>query len=249
MKEHDKPSGIFGKFFTIARRVNSYRKEFKNYTSVIYHMVREKYPFVARLRDGTHVKVYSLNELFMIISGMGTSNVVYDERQHVTKINYKEKEIALFGAENNGDIPSVFFTEEYKFLEPMGNVVLDVGANIGDSVIYFLVNGASRVIAFEPYEFSYKNLVKNVEACGFLEKVEAIKAGISTKDSSLSIPREYHSSTGAKLQQRSGKDTEEVPVYSLKTIFDKYQIKDAVMKMDCEGCEYDSIVHASDDML
>jgi tRNA G37 N-methylase Trm5 len=189
MKEHDNPSGIFGKFFTIARRVNSYRKEFKNYTSVIYHMVREKYPFVARLRDGTRIKVNTLNELFMIISGMGTSNVVYDEHQHVTKINYRGMEIALFGAENNGDIPGVFFAEDYKFLEPKGEVVLDVGANIGDSAIYFLVNGASRVFAFEPYEFSYKILVKNVEASGFREKVEAIKAGVSTKDSSVSIPR------------------------------------------------------------
>lgn len=35
-------------------------------------------------------------------------------------------------------------------------MVIDVGANIGNSAIYFLVNGASRVFAFEPYEFSYK---------------------------------------------------------------------------------------------
>lgn len=57
-------------------------------------------------------------------------------------------EIALFGAKNNGDIPSIFFAEEYKFLEPTGKMVFDVGANIGDSAICFLVNGGIACVCF-----------------------------------------------------------------------------------------------------
>ncbi|PYB68471.1 hypothetical protein DMB44_03785 [Thermoplasma sp. Kam2015] len=29
-----------------------------------------------------------------------------------------------------------------------------------------------------------------------------------------------------------------IPIYSLKTLIDHYQIHEAVLKMDCEGCEY-----------
>ena len=72
-------------------------------------MVGEKYPFMAKLRNGTRVNVHSINELFMVISCTDSSNVVYDEHQHVTKVKYKGTEITLFGAENNGDIPSFFW--------------------------------------------------------------------------------------------------------------------------------------------
>ena len=55
----------------------------------------------------------------------------------------------------NGEFTS--FLGDYNFLMPIkGNTVIDIGANIADSSAWFAVNGASKVIAFEPYKWSYK---------------------------------------------------------------------------------------------
>ena len=41
----------------------------------------------------------------------------------------------------------------------------------------------------------------------------------------------------------------EVPVYSLNTIVRMFNIQNAVLKADCEGCEYELLKTATDDTL
>ena len=57
----------------------------------------------------------------------------------------------FFGAKTNGDIHTVFFNNEYADLDIKDKIVIDVGANIGDSSIYFALRGAKKVIAIEPF--------------------------------------------------------------------------------------------------
>lgn len=47
--------------------------------------------FLSRLRDGNRVNVNSINEMFIIISGVGTSNVVYDSISMQQKLNTRER--------------------------------------------------------------------------------------------------------------------------------------------------------------
>jgi len=47
-------------------------------------------------------------------------------------------------------ILEVFDYGEYEPLSVEGRVVVDVGAFVGDSAIYFALKGARRVIAIEP---------------------------------------------------------------------------------------------------
>ena len=47
-----------------------------------------------------------------------------------------------------------FIKEQYKWLDVEGKNVVDVGANIGDTAIYFALKGAKHVYAFEPYPYS-----------------------------------------------------------------------------------------------
>ena len=51
---------------------------------------------------------------------------------------------------NNGDVHGVFFEQVYDFLKVKDKIVLDIGANIGDSSIYFTLKGAKKVIALDP---------------------------------------------------------------------------------------------------
>src|SRR3990167_7124298 len=46
-------------------------------------------------------------------------------------------------------------------------VVLDVGAHKGYFTVNALLNGALRVYAYEPEEFNFKFLIKNVKRNGF----------------------------------------------------------------------------------
>ncbi|MDT7858468.1 MAG: hypothetical protein RQ930_00225 [Candidatus Aenigmarchaeota archaeon] len=51
---------------------------------------------------------------------------------------------------------SQFVKQDYKILKVRGKEVVDIGAYTGDSSIYFALNGAKHVYAFEPYPFSYR---------------------------------------------------------------------------------------------
>ena len=61
------------------------------------------------------------------------------------------------GGENdeiNGSICGEFGDEIYDFCDVNGRYVVDVGANIGASAIYFATKGAKKVLAFEPFPYS-----------------------------------------------------------------------------------------------
>src|SRR5882724_4195678 len=68
----------------------------------------------------------------------------------------------LYGAKE------IFIQEIYKVYLPDNSLILDCGANIGLSVIYFKkLNPSVKVIAFEPDNANFELLKKNIESFGF----------------------------------------------------------------------------------
>lgn len=45
---------------------------------------------------------------------------------------------------------SVFIDEDYTPLNVKGNIVIDIGMNIGDFSMYFALNGTRKIIGLEP---------------------------------------------------------------------------------------------------
>jgi len=129
----------------------------------------------------------------------------------------------------------VFFNEEYKFLNVKDRDVIDVGMNIGDSTIYFALNGAKRVIGLEPYPYAFSYAEKNIKLNN-LQDVIILNAGYG-KDSKIIVDDSKISAQGSSLKA-SNKGGKEIQIYSLKTLLNVYEIEDAILKMDCEGCEY-----------
>ena len=117
--------------------------------------------------------------------------------------------------------------------------MLDVGAFIGDTAIYFALRGARDVVAFEPYPFPYEFALRNVQANG-LGNVRVINAGLSGSDSIVRVTR-GETTKADELKASDEPDAVQVPVYSLDRVLEEYGPFD-VMKMDCEGCEYDAIL-------
>jgi FkbM family methyltransferase len=129
-----------------------------------------------------------------------------------------------------------FSDEQYRMLNVKGKVVVDIGANVGDTAMYFALKGAKHVYAFEPFPYSYGLLCKNIKANGFEGLITPVNEGCGGRPSYLDIPEDYESHGSSELKSfRKGR---KVKVSSLSDVVERFRIKDAVLKMDCEGCEY-----------
>ena len=79
------------------------------------------------------------------------------------QFNYGDTKLIFYGVGIDGDIRGVFYFEEYKILKPENEIVIDIGASIGDSAIYFALNRAKHVIALEPYLSTFNLAVQNIK--------------------------------------------------------------------------------------
>jgi FkbM family methyltransferase len=217
------------------------RSKFKNYLSVAIHMKLRKYPLVAKLRNKESILINSREEIISFLN-----NVDYDNKNNIVSLNRKGYAVKLFSAVGNGEWIEIFERKAYDFLQVKGNLVIDIGANIGDSSIYFALKGAASVVALEPYPKNYKIAKYNIELNNLTNKITILQAGIGPKDEHIFVDPEY-AGTGQPLKVSSSGET--VEVFSLQSILDKYNIQSAILKMDCEGCEYDAILSASDSTL
>lgn len=138
-----------------------------------------------------------------------------------------------------GDLKNVFVEEVYKELPFFNKIVIDVGANIADSSIYFAMNGAKKVIALEPFPKNFQIGKKNIVNNNLESKVFFILAGCSDKVSHIPINKENFG-TSSKLETFVGGT--EIETKTLETILNEFNIEAAVLKLDCEGCEYSSIL-------
>lgn len=107
----------------------------------------------------------------------------------------------------------VFNKRFYDLLKHVeGRDVVDIGAGVGDSTVYFALRGARRVIAVEPARECYDELVENV-------KLNSVEGRVIA------------------LNEYACKHT-------LAELTGKYGINEGVLKVDCEGCEYEVIAEA-----
>jgi len=69
-----------------------------------------------------------------------------------------------------------------------GRDVIDVGASMGDTALYFVLNGARKVIAVEPLPNVAKCAEENLRLSGATDKVKVINAALSGP---TSVPCDY----------------------------------------------------------
>ena len=171
-------------------------------------------------------------------------------------IMYGGQKIILNDIRNNGDLIDVYVNEDYKFLDVGKRTVVDVGANIGDSAIYFALKGAARVYALEPFSYTYSILERNIRENGFESRIIPINGGYG-KDCLVAVNNEAatmgsilvageNSNTNFINGQKFLENSKTIRVYSLKNLIETFGIeKGAVLKMDCEGCEYSLLTENS----
>jgi len=139
---------------------------------------------------------------------------------------------------NAYDITEIFAVGGYDVSEVLsglkGREVIDVGASVGDSALYFLLNGARKVIAVEPLPKVARCAEENVRLSGATDKVRVLNAALS--DEPVSVPCDYDLLLSRYFSTLKDSGTCKVPGVTLGDLLsmvdDPY-----LLKMDCEGCE------------
>jgi FkbM family methyltransferase len=144
----------------------------------------------------------------------------------------------------------IFCRREYGHIKP-GGIVIDIGANIGLFSIYAALNGAKKVYSFEPNHQAFLTLCKSIEANGLEDVIKPFNLAVSSKDNdTLLIPRisSPYNSTKELSEVMDQRDFEEVKTISLTSILANNNIENVdLLKMDCEGAEYDILYNLSSD--
>jgi FkbM family methyltransferase len=137
----------------------------------------------------------------------------------------------------------------YKELIVDGFVVLDIGANVGAHTLPLaqLVGPSGRVIAFEPTEYAFDKLLKNISLNpGLSSRISANQTllGRSTNDElpgaiysswPLENASDLHSDHQGRLKSTSGADVQTVDGYVERCGLDRLDF----IKLDVDGHEYE----------
>lgn len=145
-----------------------------------------------------------------------------------------------------GDLKQVFVDETYKKIPFQNRTVIDVGANIADSSIYFAINGATKVIALEPFSRNFSIGKENIKNNNMNDKIIFLLAGCSDRNSLIFVNSD---NIGTSNNLKAVSDGIEIETKTLESILNEYHVDSAVLKMDCEGCEYESILTTSPSII
>jgi FkbM family methyltransferase len=131
-------------------------------------------------------------------------------------------------------IIEIFHYGEYEPLGVEGRVVVDVGAYIGDSAIYFALKGARKVIAIEPHPGAFSEMLDNIKLNNMENVIIPINAGLASKPGKVCVENVDTSNC-----------LNAAPAVTLSELIGRFGVdpNDAVIKMDCEGCEFDVILN------
>lgn len=158
------------------------------------------------------------------------------------RIRRKTTDIVIFDEIllNGGYWPVINICKEIK-IEP--SVIIDAGANIGSSVIFFKdVFSKAKIICIEPESNNFAQLKINVALNKFLD-IHFVEGGLWHKDESLVMNSDFRGGKEKELSfslsdAKERKTSSTIKGYSLNTILSNYGINEIdIFKIDIEGAE------------
>ena len=193
-----------------------------------------------RALRGNSIIIGSMARLyeFCVSSRRCEISEISDDASHII-IKVEGKELVIYGWYHVNFVADI---DEYSFLDVHNKSVLDVGAFVGDSAMLFALRGARRVVAVEPSPWAYKMAEKNVEVNGLSDVITLVNCAVSREDGKILKLPSGEINTGFRALAAAKGD---VPVFActLDSLIEKYGPFD-VVKVDCEGCEHESIPYS-----
>lgn len=153
------------------------------------------------------------------------------------KFRMKGESIDLLMRTNEGDLAifyEIFWKEIYKIpflVLPEKSVILDLGAHIGCTAIYFsMVYPDAQIYAVEASEESYNILKENVKS---FKNIIAVQAVIDSQDGVVCFD-----TSGYSFNSKLNHNGKMVQSISISTLMMQYQITRVnLIKIDIEGAE------------
>jgi len=251
----------FDKFYSKLRieDIKHIIKVTKNWHELILFRLGLKRKIDIVLKNGGKFRVNNhddYNDFWKFGQLLLNKNVKVDKKRHLIIVKFEIKQNlkkAIFGFKTIKDLRNMgepiaenLMYESYKMLDVSNRDVVDVGANIGDTAIYFALKSAKHVYAFEPYPYSYNIAMKNIKLNHLEDKITLLNEGCG-RSGFVTIKEDYENTGSADL--KNFKEGKKIRIESLDEIVKRFNLKHAALKVDCEGCEYDLILNASDEAL
>lgn len=132
-------------------------------------------------------------------------------------------------------------------------IVVDIGAFIGDTALYYASRGAF-VVAVEPVPRHFEAMLRNIELNPTLKpRIVPVNAAIASTEGFVDVAVGDEIDGEASIYKR-GVKTYRVKSYTLKSLIEhlknlgieinKFKVR--ALKMDCKGCEYDVVDNEPD---
>lgn len=146
-------------------------------------------------------------------------------------------------------IEEIFIKESYKTtFDTDQPFIIDCGANIGLSIIYFKkLYPSAKIVAFEPDSTNFNLLSANLKSLDVLKNVEIKKQAVWKENTTLSFI-----SDGSMTSRIDNPDHSESIDTDGRTTIDAVRLRDLLttkvdlLKMDIEGAEYEVLIDIED---
>ncbi len=170
-----------------------------------------------------------------MISRLGRKRLL--EIYHKLGISEAEKTFILDSESQPYPFLETFIFGYYDHLKYENKIVVDVGAQTGDSVLYFWYRGAKLIHAFEPVDQNYKILTRNVRLNNINCKCYNIGLGDSYSREVIRILGDMAVSSQINHEFESTQSATFFPL-------DYFRIRPDIVKIDVEGHEERVIIGA-----
>lgn len=208
----------FAQFFLLAC------KKIGIWQAIAYKLKSLFYPFLSRL--GINMKGKKLS-----LSVKGIKQPVY----------------CRYGTSDSFVFEQMFIKEEYSGVENIENVnwIVDCGANVGYSAVYFLNKyPQARIIAIEPDPDNFEICAANLAA--YSERAYPINSAIWSSKAGLIIdrPLQENEEWGIEVRLCQAGETADLNAIDIKTVLEDFQIDSVdILKIDIEKAEVEVFSH------
>lgn len=235
------------------RNLSSLASISRNWHDVILLRSGLKKEITLRLKSGHEFRVRGMRELMELWSGPEVQMEFFRQMGKTVRINgnyvsfnFNGRRVTFYSTGGQMGHTLALIREMYiKELERYerigikGKTVVDVGANIGDSPIFFALNSAKHVYAFEPFPYPYSMAVRNIRLNKLSGRITMLNEGLGGVNKRVMVSNSYKSTPSSRLED-TGKGRS-VRVSTLEEVVRRYKLSNAFLKMDCEGAEYEII--------
>ena len=176
---------------------------------------------------------------------------IQDAEDHL-KISFQDVVFQVESPEEFLILKEVYIDQDYNFITKKECVVIDIGTNVGIASIFFSqMKNVHKIYAFEPVQDTYELACKNFRENGIENRIEFYNfgLGLNEREEEFYYHRLEKGNSGirGKLSPSYSKlencDKRKVRIRAaaavLTPIFEENVEYKKVVKMDCEGAEYE----------